>query len=160
MDINEEFDKLQTEYLSTRSDKAIYELYKLIRGYMTGFLKSYARKKKFFMDDLEGKTEDCTYFIIEQYIKKPGWKIDRFTAYYHNAIVKIVHGEKQKQHDEIQKNIKKIRVDDNKLDMMTTDIERELKTLKELQQPVCNDPAVECLRHRWKQGELFESEDL
>ena len=25
MDINEEFDKLQTEYLSTRSDKAIYE---------------------------------------------------------------------------------------------------------------------------------------
>jgi hypothetical protein len=157
-DLNEQFAALQDAYLQTRSGKDLNRLYEFLIQYLTGFLKRYAAKHGVFLVDLEDKADDCALFFIEQYLSKPDWKVARFTGYYGNSIVKVLHNEGVKVWDGIKRDVANIELSDNSLELFNTDVEQHIQELqkeKEADQCVKEQPeSVKFLRHRWYQQEF------
>lgn len=165
MDINEEFSALQSSYLKARaeSDRCMNELYFFLKKYLLGFLKRYAAKKGVYLTDLEEKAEDAAMFFIEQYLAKPGWKVDRFTAYYGNAITKVLNNESVQKWDKLKLKIKRTEPSDfcEKF-FVDDDIDEQLEKKQREQEEYethKDEDAIKFMRKRWEQGSLFGEDE-
>jgi len=157
MDINEEFNQLQTKYLKARaeSDKCLTDLYTFLKKYLLGFLKRYASKNGFYISNIEDKAEDAALFFINQYLSKPNWKVDRFTGYYGNALIKVLHGEEEQNWDKLKKEIALLHVSsDNLVTDFDEEMEKREQEQKELEKQK-DDKGIKDLQHKWQQQSLF-----
>ena len=92
-------------------------------------------------------------------MSKPNWKVDRFTGYYGNALIKVLHGEDVKNWDNLKKQVTRIHVNSSELNIdLDEEIEKKEREEKELEEAK-TDKAVNDLRHEWKQQLLFEVEE-
>lgn len=97
---NSLFAELQEEYLRTRGHKCLDRMYRLCVDMATNYIRKYARDKGLPLDIPE-LAHDSAVYVIEQYLKKPGFRIDRISAYMHFGCVKSLFRNKEREQREI-----------------------------------------------------------
>jgi hypothetical protein len=97
---NERFAELQEAYLQTRDQKHLNEMYRLCVDIATNYIRKYARKRGLHLDIPE-LSHDSALYAIEQYLKKPGFRINRISAYMHFGCVKNLCRNKEREQREV-----------------------------------------------------------
>src|SRR5574344_1159383 len=87
---NEQYEKLQEQYLQTGSKKILGDMYLIIRTIEKRYISKYIKKHHLIFDDetFEDKVETACIFVIEQYLKKPDFKIEKISAYCYFGMIK------------------------------------------------------------------------
>ncbi len=102
---NEQYEQLQKQYLESgqnaesRDSDLLGKMYLVIREIQTNYLNDYCKKKgiSFSYDDFEDKLEDATLFIINQYLKKPDFKVNKLSAYQYFGRTKQLFKNKERE---------------------------------------------------------------
>jgi hypothetical protein len=90
---NDEYSKQQDLYIENKdnksiSDKALSKMYLIAKNCAYNYIKKYCNQKGLFNIDISEKAHDAALFVIEQYLKKPEFKVDRISAYIHFGVQK------------------------------------------------------------------------
>jgi hypothetical protein len=99
-DDNEKYEKIQEEYLKDRNNKSLTELYFICVKLAKKYLLKYCRKKGISLN-IEEKSHDSAMFVIEQYLKKPLFKVERISAYIFFGIIKNLYKDKNREMNEV-----------------------------------------------------------
>jgi hypothetical protein len=99
-DDNEKYEEIQNEYLKDRNDKSLIKLYNLCVKLAKKYLLKYCRKKGIMLN-IEEKAHDSAIFVIEQYLKKPDFKVNRISAYIFFGVVKTLYKDKHIEMNEV-----------------------------------------------------------
>lgn len=99
---NEIYNKLQTEYLKVKGkdkqkeDYLLGEMYLVCKELQRNYILDYCKKKGLRLreDDLEDKIEDATLFVINKYLYKENFKIDKLSAYAYFGFKKSLFNNK------------------------------------------------------------------
>lgn len=99
---NEIYEKLQNEYLKVKGknkqkeDEILGKMYLVCRELQRNYILDYCRKKGLFFneDNLEDKIEDATLFVINKYLYKENFKIDKLSAYAYFGFKKAMFKDK------------------------------------------------------------------
>lgn len=102
---NQLYTELQRQYLEVKGnnkhkeDYFLSKMYELIREIQTNYFLDYCKKKGITIpyDDLQDKIEDATLFVINQYLKKPNFKVDKISAYAYFGFKKSLFKNKDKE---------------------------------------------------------------
>jgi hypothetical protein len=97
---NIQFSKLQEEYLKTRDQKHLNKMYKLCVEIASNYIRKYAKGKGLSLNIPE-LSHDSAVYAIEQYLKKPGFRIERISAYMHFGCVKSLFRDKERERREV-----------------------------------------------------------
>jgi hypothetical protein len=100
---NERFSELEKQYLEYReagnkkmSDSYINKMYLLIKEISLNYINQYCIKRGLILDR-EEKAHDSAMFCILQYLKKPGFRIAKISAYAHFGVIKSLFKDKEKE---------------------------------------------------------------
>jgi hypothetical protein len=96
---NSQFAELQEEYLKTRDHRYLDKMYRLCVEVATNYIRKYARKRGLQLDIPE-LSHDSAIYAIEQYLRKPGFRIESISAYMHLGCVKNLFGNKDRDQRE------------------------------------------------------------
>jgi len=93
------FDKLQREYLATRSNEVLGKMYQITYQMQKNYLRKYCQKTGCYFDKdiFNDKVEDATIFVIDKFLKKPDFYIKRLSAYAHFGMLKILFDKKDQE---------------------------------------------------------------
>lgn len=71
-------------------------MYSVAAEFCANSILSYSRKKCLGWNDGEilSKAHDCATWLIEPYLRKPEFRINRLSSYAHFALLKILYGNK------------------------------------------------------------------
>jgi uncharacterized protein (UPF0128 family) len=97
---NEKYEKIQDEYLKNRDDKLLTELYYICVKLAKKYLNKYCRKKGITLN-IEEKSHDSAMFVIEQYLKKLDFKVNRISAYVYFGVIKNLYKDKHREMSEV-----------------------------------------------------------
>jgi uncharacterized protein (UPF0128 family) len=97
---NEKYEEIQEEYLENRDNKSLTELYYLCVKLAKKYLSKYCRKKGISLN-IEEKSHDAAVFVIEQYLKKPEFKVNRISAYIYFGVIKNLYKDKHIEMSEV-----------------------------------------------------------
>jgi hypothetical protein len=97
---NEKYEIIQNEYLINRDNKSLTELYFICVKLAKKYLNKYCRKKGITLNT-EEKSHDSAMFVIEQYLKKPHFKVDRISAYLYFGVIKSLYKDKHIEMNEV-----------------------------------------------------------
>lgn len=94
---NDIFSQIQDTYLKTRSNSDLTKVYLVLVDYYKNLVLNYTHKKYLVWDDdtIMEKANDMATRIIERYLTKDSFKIDKLTAYAHFDFLKIMYGDKE-----------------------------------------------------------------
>ncbi len=100
---NEEFEKLQSEYLSEKNPKTLNKMYEVAYKYCCHLLLQYVQQKGFNWSDekIREKAHDCATWLIEPYLRRKDFKIKKLSSYAHFAKLKILYGHKNEEQNEL-----------------------------------------------------------
>ena len=95
-DHNKLFAAAQEKFLANRTDKNLGEIYLVLKDYFENLFIKYSRQKSLNWDNetIKEKAHDASTRMIERFIKKPDFKIDKLTSYGHWDFVKILYQDK------------------------------------------------------------------
>jgi hypothetical protein len=91
---NERFAELQEQYLKTRSGGCLSRMYRLCADLAGNYIRKYARERRLELDAAD-LSHDSAVYVIEQYLKKPGFKIKRISAYMYYGCLKTLGRDKK-----------------------------------------------------------------
>ncbi|MDR0388370.1 MAG: hypothetical protein LBH57_10085 [Treponema sp.] len=128
---NERYSELQDEYLRTRDGKCLSLMYGVCVEIAGNYIRKYARKRRLSLDAGE-LAHDSAVYVIDQYLRKPRFRVGRISAYIHYGCVKSLFRDKE-------------------WDRRKAPYEESL-----LAAAVTEDPPEEAPEQTWKQGLLFE----
>lgn len=96
-DYDEVFQKIQTEYLETKQQKHLTEMYKLLLQYYFAKLCKYAQTRNlhFSEEKQEELIHDMASRTIEHYLKRPDFKIEKLGGYATFDFRKILFNQKE-----------------------------------------------------------------
>ena len=102
---NHLYAELQRQYLEARNknkqleDYYLSKMYGLVKEIQTNYVLDYCKKKGVNIpyDDLQDKIEDATLFVINQYLRKPNFKIDKISAYAYFGFKKSLFKNKDRE---------------------------------------------------------------
>lgn len=96
---NVRFAKLQDEYLESRKPETLVQMYTLVREIESNYILDYMAKHGLFFnsDEFQDKIEDATIFVIDKYLKKKDFKIEKLSAYAHFGMLKALFKDKEKE---------------------------------------------------------------
>jgi hypothetical protein len=97
---NEIYDQLQKEYLKNKDNKVLGKMYEIAKEAAKNYLVKYCRDKGIRLDVNE-LSHDAALFIIEQYLKKPGFKVDKLSAYIYYGTIKVLFKDKDREQKEV-----------------------------------------------------------
>lgn len=100
---NEEFEKLQSEYLSERNPKTLSKMYEIAYKYCCHLILQFVREKGLNWGDeaIEEKAHDCATWLIEPYLRRQDFKIEKLSSYAHFAKLKILYAHKNEETNEV-----------------------------------------------------------
>jgi hypothetical protein len=103
---NEIYDELQIKYLQTRDNKILGKMYCVAKEAAYNYIKKYCKQRGLFNIDIDEKSHIASLFVIEQYLKKPEFRVDRISAYIHFGTRKALFKDKdieqrEKSYEEI-----------------------------------------------------------
>jgi hypothetical protein len=91
---------LQEKYLKTRNNSLLERMYGIAEEAARNYLKKYCRKKGIRLDNLGEKAHDAALYVIEQHLRKPGFKVMRLSAYIHFGVLKALYKNKDQEMNE------------------------------------------------------------
>lgn len=93
---NQLFEDLQKIYLEKKQSEILGQMYVIAREYCINALINYTHKKKLVWTDERIKElgHDCATWLIEPYLKKDSFKIEKLSSYAHFALLKILFKDK------------------------------------------------------------------
>jgi hypothetical protein len=97
---NEQYEALQTEYLKTRDNKVLGKMYLIAKEAAKNYISKYCRARglKLNIDEL---SHDSAIYIIEQYLRKPEFKIEKISSYIYFGTRKSLFRDKEQEQCEI-----------------------------------------------------------
>jgi hypothetical protein len=97
---NSRFMELQDEYLKTGDGKYLGMMYSLCIDVASNYIGKYARERGLLLDIPE-LSHDSAVYVIERYLKKPGFRIERISAYIHFGCIKSLFRNKEQEQREV-----------------------------------------------------------
>src|SRR5574344_694171 len=99
---NEQYEKLQEQYLQTGSKKILGDMYLIIRTIEKRYIYKYLKKHHLVFEDetFEDKVEVASIFVIERYLKNKNFKIDKVSAYCYFGMIKSLFTNKEQEQKE------------------------------------------------------------
>jgi hypothetical protein len=105
---NEQFSLLQTEYILTRDEeknqvkasRILGKMYELIVRISKNYIVKYARDRGLKLD-LEELSHVSALYIIEQYLKKPEFRVNKLSAYIYFGCIKALTKDKDIDQNEV-----------------------------------------------------------
>jgi hypothetical protein len=104
---NERFSELQKKYFEAReagdkkADYWLNQMYELIKNIARNYIRAYCQKKGIRIGDKEEKAHESSMYCICQYIRKPGFKIDKISSYAHFGVLKSLFKDKDIEMSEV-----------------------------------------------------------
>jgi hypothetical protein len=97
---NELYNELQEEYLKNRDNNILGKMYKIIQKIAYNYLKKYEKRKGISLrkDEL---SHDAAVFVIEQYLKKSDFLIQKISAYTYFGVIKVLYMDKEREINEV-----------------------------------------------------------
>jgi hypothetical protein len=97
---NEQYEALQAEYLKSRESKVLGKMYLIAKEAAKNYINKYCRARglKLNIDEL---SHDSSIYIIEQYLRKPSFHIDKLSAYIYFGTKKVLFKDKDIEQREI-----------------------------------------------------------
>jgi hypothetical protein len=92
---NSRFLELQDEYLKTRDEKYLNQIYLLCVEMAANYIRKYARERGLNLDIVE-LAHDSAVYVIAQYLRKPEWRVEQLSAYMYHGYKKVLFDEKNK----------------------------------------------------------------
>lgn len=87
----------QDEYLQNRNEKAFQKMFLVAYEYFHNALVCYAQRHGIYFwssDFIDTLAEDCTTWILEMYLRRPSFKIQKLTSYGHFSLLKNIAKDK------------------------------------------------------------------
>jgi hypothetical protein len=105
---NEIFELLQSEYILARdieknqvkASRILGKMYEVILRISKNYIVKYARARGLRLD-LEELSHVSALYIIEQYLKKPAFRVNRLSAYAHFGCIKALSKDMDKDKNEV-----------------------------------------------------------
>jgi hypothetical protein len=98
---NEIYGELQNKYLETRDNKVLGQMYCVAKNCAYNYIKKYCQSHGLYNIDISEKSHDAALFVIEQYLKKSEFKVDRISAYIHFGVQKSLFKNKDTEINEV-----------------------------------------------------------
>jgi hypothetical protein len=98
---NEIYDELQNKYFETRDNKILGQMYCVAREAAANYIRKYCKQRGLFNLDINEMSHDSALFVIEQYLKKPEFKVLKISAYIHFGTRKALFKDKDIEQREI-----------------------------------------------------------
>jgi hypothetical protein len=144
---NERYERVQEKYLETRDQGLLEEMYGICAELAGNYIRKYARQRGLRLD-AEELAHDSAVYVIEQYLKKPAFRVGRISAYIHFGCVKSLFRDKERERRETLWE-----------DLACLPYETEEAFPEESARPAAPVPdAGKNKPPAWKQGLLFEEE--
>jgi hypothetical protein len=80
---NEIYNELQNNYLETRDNRILGKMYCVAKNVAFNYIKKYCQSHGLLNLDIKEKSHDAALFVIEQYLRKPEFKVEKISAYIH-----------------------------------------------------------------------------
>jgi hypothetical protein len=90
---NEIYEKLQQKYLINRDKKTLGEMYLIAKEASRNYLLKYCRTRGIHLN-IDELSHDSSMFVIEQYLRKPDFKVGKISAYIHFGVKKVLFKDK------------------------------------------------------------------
>jgi hypothetical protein len=105
---NEQFALLQKEYIyardteknKTKASKILGRMYEIILRISGNYMVKYARARGLRLD-FEELSHVAALYIIEQYLKKPAFRVDKLSAYAHFGCIKALTKDRDIDQNEV-----------------------------------------------------------
>jgi hypothetical protein len=98
---NEQYEALQIEYLITRNNKTLGKMYEVAKLAAFNYIKKYCQQKGLFNFNIDEKAHEASVFVIEQYLRKPEFRVSRISAYIHFGVIKALFKNKNIEMNEV-----------------------------------------------------------
>jgi hypothetical protein len=86
---NELYDELQDKYLQTRDSKILGKMYEIAKEVAYNYITKYCNNKGITLD-IEELSHNSSIFVIEQYLKKPNFRVKKISSYIYFGTIKIL----------------------------------------------------------------------
>jgi hypothetical protein len=90
---NDAYNALQENYLKTRDNKLLEKMYETAREVAGSYIKRYCKRKGIWLD-IDEKSHDAATFVIDKYLKHPGFKVIQISVYAYYGVKKTLFGNK------------------------------------------------------------------
>jgi hypothetical protein len=97
---NERYESLQKEYLCSRDNKTLGEMYEVAREAAFNYLNKYCIRRGIVLDN-EELSHEASMYVIEQYLRKPKFEVRRISAYIHFGVLKALFRNKDAEMREV-----------------------------------------------------------
>jgi hypothetical protein len=98
---NEIYEELQNKYMETKDNKILGQMYSVAKNCAYNYIKKYYQSHGLYNFDISEKSHDAALFVIEQYLKKPEFKIDKISAYVYFGVQKSLFKNKDIEMNEV-----------------------------------------------------------
>jgi hypothetical protein len=98
---NNVYSSLQEEYRKTGNGKMLERMYCIAKKTAGNYIKKYCKKKGIILNDIDEKAHDSAVYVIEQYLRKPGFKVSKISAYVHFGVIKSLFKNKDIEMKEV-----------------------------------------------------------
>jgi hypothetical protein len=103
---NDEYVKQQDLYFENKdnkilSDKALSKMYLIAKEAAYNYIKKYCNQRGLHHLDMEEKSHEAAIFVIEQYLKKPEFKVEKISAYVYFGVRKVLFKNKEIEQMEV-----------------------------------------------------------
>jgi hypothetical protein len=98
---NEVYDELQQEYLINRDNRILGKMYEIAKAAAFNYIKKYCQSHGLLHLDISEKAHDSALFVIEQYLKKPEFKVTKISAYIYFGVKKSLFKNKDVEMNEL-----------------------------------------------------------
>jgi hypothetical protein len=102
---NDIFNELQIKYYKNYNDKKLKDfylskMYEVAKEISFNYLNKYERKKGIHLNKDE-LSHDSAMFVIEQYLRKKDFVIEKISAYVYFGMIKVLYSDKEREMREI-----------------------------------------------------------
>jgi hypothetical protein len=87
---NEQYEVLQNKYLETKDSKVLGEMYLIAKEAAFNYIRKYCEQRGLFHLDIQEKSHEAATFVIEQYLKKPEFKVENISSYIYFGVKKVL----------------------------------------------------------------------
>jgi hypothetical protein len=95
------YNDLQEKYLETRDKKLLEKMYGIAGEAARNYLRKYCGKKGIRLNNLEELAHDSALFVIEQYLRKPLFKVRKLSAYIYFGVIKVLYKDRKREMSEV-----------------------------------------------------------
>jgi hypothetical protein len=98
---NARYNALQNEYFKKRDSRILTRMYEIAKEVSYHYLRKYCQRKGIRLRNLTELSHDSAMFVIDQYLRKPDFRILRISAYIHFGVIKTLFRDKAVETQEV-----------------------------------------------------------